>query len=258
MEVIICFFISIIATTLGAVSGLGGGVIIKPALDMFGFYDINSISLLSGITVFVMSIVSIGKNIKKGVEVDLKRTIFLSVGAIAGGLLGGRLFNLFLITVNNPIKAQKIQSVLLFIMMFVSLVLYANEDKIKKLNIKSNLACIVIGCFLGIISSFLGIGGGPLNVIVLMYLLGMDAKESAINSLITIFFSQGSKLMGTLMKGSIGSYNLEAILLMLIGGIAGGMLGPSISSKIDKSKVKSIFIFTMYIVMGLNVVNIIR
>ena len=42
---------------------------------------------------------------------------------------------------------------------------------------------------LGILSSFLGIGGGPINLVVLFFFFSMDTKTAAQNSLYTILFS---------------------------------------------------------------------
>ena len=44
---VVCFGASIV----GAICGIGGGVIIKPVLDSFGVLDVTAISFLSGCTV---------------------------------------------------------------------------------------------------------------------------------------------------------------------------------------------------------------
>ena len=44
---VVCFAASIV----GAICGIGGGVIIKPVLDSFGVLDVTAISFLSGCTV---------------------------------------------------------------------------------------------------------------------------------------------------------------------------------------------------------------
>ncbi len=48
---LICF----VASSVGAIVGIGGGVIIKPVLDSFKIMDVTVISFLSGITVLCMS-----------------------------------------------------------------------------------------------------------------------------------------------------------------------------------------------------------
>ena len=40
--------VSFLASVAGAVCGIGGGVLIKPILDMFGVLSVASISFLSG------------------------------------------------------------------------------------------------------------------------------------------------------------------------------------------------------------------
>lgn len=255
---IIYFLVGIIATTIGAISGIGGGVIIKPVLDTLGNYDISTIGILSSFTVFSMSIVALSKYIKNKVKLDGKRTVSLAIGSIIGGVLGKSLFTLFLEVLNNDLIGQKIQSTILFILMGTVLILYIREDKIKGFIVNNILFCALVGIILGIISSFLGIGGGPLNVIVLMYILGMGTKESSIHSIFIIFFSQGSKLLSVLLSGGFGGYNLEVLPFMVAGGIMGGFIGSYLSGKMDKKNIKKLFTYTMILIMCFNFYNIIK
>ena len=55
---LVCFFASVV----GAICGIGGGVIIKPALDAFHIMDVSTISFLSGCTVLSMSCYSVAKS----------------------------------------------------------------------------------------------------------------------------------------------------------------------------------------------------
>ena len=61
MQYILYFLIAIGATTVGSLTGMGGGVIIKPLMDVMQGFDVETIGVLSSITVFCMSVVSIGK-----------------------------------------------------------------------------------------------------------------------------------------------------------------------------------------------------
>lgn len=258
MNIITYFLVGLLATTVGSISGLGGGVIIKPVLDTLGQYDIATIGILSSFTVFSMSVVSLGKSIKNKVKLDGKRTIAIALGSILGGSIGKNLFAVFLNILNNDLMAQKIQSVILFILLFIVLILYINNDEIKGFTVKNIFTCAITGIILGAVASFLGIGGGPLNVIVLMYLLGMGTKESSINSIFIIFFSQGSKLLTVLFGEGFKAYNLEVLTYMVVGGIMGGFLGSYLSLNIDKSKVKLLFTLSMIIIMCFNAYNIFK
>ena len=82
---LICFFASII----GAICGIGGGVIIKPVLDAFGVMDVATISFLSGCTVLSMTTYSVIKSKLSGnSNIDQKTGLPLALGAAVGGLLG--------------------------------------------------------------------------------------------------------------------------------------------------------------------------
>ncbi|WP_270940863.1 sulfite exporter TauE/SafE family protein [Romboutsia lituseburensis] len=283
---IVYFLVGLVSTTVGAISGLGGGVIIKPVLDMLGNYSLPTIGVLSSFTVFSMSIVSLGKSLKNKVKLEGKKTICLATGSILGGFIGKYLFSIYLKVINNNIIAQKLQSIILFLLMFIVLLLYINDKKINtykgiikdqeknlsnlksnkdneyeyySLNNKNNLIkCLIYGIVLGSISSFLGIGGGPLNVVVLMYMLDMDVKKSAIHSIFIIFFSQGSKLLSISLAEGFGVYNLEVLIYMILGGVSGGFLGSYFSNKIDKNKVKNIFIYCMVLIIIFNFYNIVK
>ncbi|MCR8744040.1 sulfite exporter TauE/SafE family protein [Romboutsia lituseburensis] len=283
---IVYFLVGLVSTTVGAISGLGGGVIIKPVLDTLGNYSLPTIGVLSSFTVFSMSIVSLGKSLKNKVKLEGKKTICLATGSILGGFIGKYFFFIYLKVINNNIIAQKLQSIILFLLMFIVLLLYINEKKINAYkiktkerknnvynlnddrnneygydlqnNIKKLMKFFIYGIVLGSISSFLGIGGGPLNVVVLMYLLDMDVKKSAIHSIFIIFFSQGSKLLSILLGEGFGVYNLEVLIYMILGGVSGGFLGSYFSNKIDKNKVKNIFIFCMVIIIAFNFYNIVK
>ena len=59
MQYLFYSLICLLATTLGAISGIGGGVIIKPVLDATASISVSQISFLSGCSVLAMSIVEI-------------------------------------------------------------------------------------------------------------------------------------------------------------------------------------------------------
>ena len=95
MVLLLIFLICFSASVIGAICGIGGGVIIKPVLDAFGIMDVATISFLSGCTVLSMSTYSVIKNKLSGEShVEQKTGLPLALGAAAGGLLGKYLFSL--------------------------------------------------------------------------------------------------------------------------------------------------------------------
>ena len=118
------------------------------------------------------------------------------------------------------------------------------------------VVCIIIGVVLGIFSSFLGIGGGPINLVVLFYFFSMETKTAAQNSLYIILFSQITSLINSLVTRTVPEFTIWLLALMVIGGILGGMSGRSINKKIDSKVVDKLFIFLMIVIIFINIYNI--
>lgn len=155
---------------IGSICGIGGGVIIKPVLDALGVVDISTASFLSGCTVLGMSCYSVANNLYDDrPDIDLKRGTALGIGAAFGGVVGKLAFNYLenLFCNSNGIGAA--QSCILFFVTAVTFVYTLNKNRIRSYQVQKSAVCILIGFLLGNMSSFLGIGGGPINLVVLFY-----------------------------------------------------------------------------------------
>src|SRR5574344_292330 len=83
------------ASVLGAMAGIGGGVIIRPALDAFNYFD-NSVitNMLSAFCVLAVALTSVTKHAISKTKFDTSATLFLGIGAVIGGVAGQYLFNI--------------------------------------------------------------------------------------------------------------------------------------------------------------------
>ena len=61
MTGIIFVLVAFLASVIGCICGIGGGVIIKPVLDAFGLYSVSTISFMSGCIVLSMTTYSVVK-----------------------------------------------------------------------------------------------------------------------------------------------------------------------------------------------------
>ena len=66
MQILFNFLVAILATTIGGISGVGGGVIIKPVMDAVSGLPVATISFLSGCTVLAMTITSMVRSWSPG------------------------------------------------------------------------------------------------------------------------------------------------------------------------------------------------
>ncbi|UDN57678.1 sulfite exporter TauE/SafE family protein [Clostridioides sp. ES-S-0010-02] len=250
---VILFAIAVLSTTIGAITGIGGGVIIKPVLDLIGIFDVSTISVLSSFTVLSMAIVSVYKQIKSKLFKINFRLILIGVASVLGGTIGQRLLDLSISYVNNPSIIKITQNIMMIILLVM---VYLYRDKSLNVKFNTNITYFIVGIFLGVTSSFLGIGGGPINVAVFTILFGLSAKEAAFNSIITILFSNISKLVTVFINTGFGIYDLSGLPFMIIGAVLGGIIGSSISKNMDDKRVKYMLSYMTIIITGINIYSI--
>lgn len=254
--IILYIIIVLIATILGAIAGLGGGVIIKPLFDMVGIHSASAIGFYSSCAVLTMCLVSIIKQIKKGFHFDIKTIVWISLGSLVGGVLGESIFSYATKNlVNNQVKV--IQALLLGITLIFILIYTLSKDKYKHYHIHNIIFIFLIGLFLGSISIFLGIGGGPLNVALLMLLFSYDMKQATIYSIATIFFSQISKLLQIIIKGQLLSFDLTLIPFLCLSAIIGGYIGTSLNQKMNNKTIEKVYMVLVISLIIICIYNIV-
>ena len=259
MEAILFLVISFCASAVGAVCGIGGGVIIKPVLDLFGLASVSTISFLSGCTVLAMTCYSVGKNLRSGENlVRFATGTPLAVGAALGGVLGKQLFSIVKAQFVNQNAVGSVQAACLALVTVGTFVYTLFKARIPTHRVQSAPLCLLIGAALGLMSSFLGIGGGPINLVVLFFFFGMETKTAAQNSLYIILFSQAASLLATLVTGSVPEFRIPALVLMVAGGIGGGIVGRVLNKKMDNRAVDKLFICLMAVIIGICVYNACR
>ena len=254
---IIFFLVSFLASIVGAICGIGGGVVIKPVLDMLGLETVAAISFLSGCTVLSMSCYSVTRALVKGDSaVNLRTGTPLAAGAALGGLAGKQLFELVKSLSGNQGIVGAIQAACLGIITLGTLVYTVNKARISTHRITAPAVCVAIGLALGIMSSFLGIGGGPINLVVLYFFFSMDTKTAAANSLYIILFSQLASLITTLATHTVPSFHWPVLLVMVGGGVGGGVVGRILNKRMDNHLVERLFIGLMGLIVVICVYNV--
>lgn len=253
--VVLYFLVGLVASIIGAIAGLGGGILIKPILDFLGHYDVATIAVLSSATVLSMAVISLLSSFQVRGKINIKLSTILAIGSIVGGLAGNFIFDLLMNAVKNSDIVTVIQAGILAALMIFILLL--NRFKNRTFNLKNIFLIFLAGILLGGLASFLGIGGGPLNVPILMIVFSMRAKEAALNSIFIIFFSQISSLLLTATTSGFSPFNLEMLWYMIIGGALGGWIGRWISRKIEDVHVVKLFHFVLIIVLIINIYNMV-
>jgi uncharacterized membrane protein YfcA len=246
---------------LGGFFGVGGGWIVTPALNIFGFHMAYAIGTDLA-NIFGQSIGATKKHHKMG-NIDWKLG-FISILASIIGLEIGSQVVLFLE------KAGDIGSIVrwcyLFLMFGLSSIMfydyYSQNPKRKKVNLnsaeenqnsklkkrKTNLAeklhkinlppmislpasgiksvslwiVIFVFLFTGFLSGFLGVGGGFIRMPALVYLIGVPTTIAVGTDLMSVLFAGAYGCFTYSLKGRV---EFIAAFIMLIGASIGAQIG---------------------------------
>ncbi|SJZ61647.1 sulfite exporter TauE/SafE family protein [Anaerorhabdus furcosa] len=250
----IATLVALFASLIGAISGIGGGVIIKPLLDLSGNYSTAAISILSSATVFSMSLSSILKHINLKTHFDKKLATWIALGSVGGGLLGQSILSMVIAQTTLPIK--QIQNLILMILLIIVLI-YMNFLKHKyQWKLENPISYFVVGVVFGMIATFVGIGGGPINLVALAMFFSLSTKEASVISIVMILFSQASKLVQVALAGDFVKYDLTILFLMIPAAIVGGLIGSKLNRKFSDKQIHSLFNVVMVFIIFTTVINL--
>lgn len=250
---ILYFFIIVIANTIGAISGMGGGVIIKPVFDLIGVHPVAAISFYAAVAVFVMALVSTYRQVKNGIQIDWRLAGWVSLGAIVGGVAGNSTLDWLLRFFASDEQAKLVQIVLTILsLLFAFLYTRYQWKSFSMHQVQWYLLC---GLTLGFLASLLGIGGGPINVSLLVLMFSFPMKEATVYSICTIFFSQFAKLVSIALTTGFAVFDLSLLLYIVPAAVVGGFLGAHVSGVISANKVTTVFQSVIIVVILINLYN---
>ena len=240
----ICFLVAFGACIIGKICGMGGGVIIKPALDALGIMQVAEINFLSGCTVLGMTCWSVGKSmVQHESQIDLSISTPLAIGAAVGGMAGKQLFSAVAGLFANADTAGGIQAALLCAATFATLLYTIRKDRLTMLQVRNPAVCVLIGLGLGMLGTFLGIGGGPFNMAVLFFFF---------------LISQSVGIITTAVTDSIPTLSIILLCGMVLCGVLGSEAGGRINKRLSDRQATLLFEGSMLLVMVLSACNIYR
>ncbi|MDR1157761.1 MAG: sulfite exporter TauE/SafE family protein [Oscillospiraceae bacterium] len=245
LVLLVCLFSSVI----GAVSGIGGGIVMRPVLEMTTPYGVELVSFLSSCAVFAMAVVALTRR-RTRAAFDHRRGTMLAIGSACGGVAGKLLFTYF----SNQFLG-KLQTVLLMVIALGLLIHLCLQKHIRPQNLQNQALYLPLGLALGLVSTFLGIGGGPLNLAILNYFLDMNLKTASLYSLYIILLSQAASFLFMLIMGTIPAFSWTVMMCAIAGGIGGGLLGSLIGRRIQEKDLRYLYmgvLIFVFIIAGIN------
>ena len=257
MGIAVVFIVCLAASTLGGICGIGGGVVIKPLLDAMDIMSVSAVSFLSGLTVLSMAVVSVWKN-HHGCELEMNRSFPLGMGAAVGGVAGKQMFEAVKLAAGADGVVGVAQSALLALLVAGTFIYTLFKKRITTRNMHHVLPCMLVGLALGTCSAFLGIGGGPMNLVVLSYCFSMDSKKASMNSILIILLSQIANFLFSLLGGNIPLVQWSMLIAMICAGVTGGSLSAALRKKINAKQTDRLFLGMLVIIFFICIYNMFR
>lgn len=130
---------------------------------------------------------------------------------------------------------------------------FLNKKKTKITNVSENVKksfsywFIPLGFFMGILSNYLGIGGGWLLVPILIYIFKIPSKEAASTSIFSLCIYT---TVGAITQISIGNIDWLIVIIGSIGISIGAKIGLKIAEIIPEKLIMQLLSIVL-IVMGI-------
>jgi uncharacterized protein len=249
--------ISLIAGFVGAMSGLGGGVVLIPALTLLGL-DIKHAIGISIVSVIATSSGAASSYVRDRLT-NLKAGMFLEMFTIAGALVGASitlfssprplyiLFGLVLlvswaalfINRNERWQAAKQQDSMSRWLELDGR--YFNQEQGHEVAYRARRAYLggplMFGA--GIIAGLLGIGAGALKVLIFDLVMGLPSKVSTTTSNLIIGVTA---LAGTSIYLTAGLIDPGLAAPVILGVVIGAFAGTRLLVRLTDDKVRHFFL----------------
>ena len=255
--VVVC---GIVAGILGALFGLGGGIIVIPVLTLLFGLPMHQAIAASIIAVIATSsataAVYVDKgltNIKLGMSLEVTTTIGALLGGITANYLSGdalrKIFAVFLLIMGTLMWLQRrrhgdarvevnphgIQGS------------YFDEAAQKPVaySVRKLPFAMLVSVIAGNISGLLGVGGGVIQVPVMNMINGVPIKAATATSNFMIGVTAVASAFIYFSHGHVEPFFTSAAVL---GVLIGSRFGTAIGAKIHSSTIIAMFICLMYII----------
>ncbi len=256
MLISLCIFLACgaVAGIFAGLLGLGGGVIIVPILTfVFGFMHIDPnyihhLSIGTSLATIIVTAISSSRTHYKcgAVRLDIVKNITpgILLGTFSGGLFASSI----------PQAYLKFIFVIFFYLIAIDMIM--GKKSANKRDLPSSIGISFVGVFIGLISSFVGIGGGTMSVPFMTYcsvpMHTAVGTSAAIGLPIALAGSIGYVVGGYnqtgLPEGTLGYVHILAFLGIAIASFFTAPIGAKLAHKLPVATLKKIFaVFLIFV-----------
>ena len=204
---------SLIGVALGLL-GSGGTMITLPVLVYVAGVPASQAVAMALVVVGGTGLAGSVMQYRRG-QFDLRVALLFAVTGMVGAYGGARLTHL----VSQPV----LLTVFAAIMLAVGATLFQERREVKQAANRGPVRCATVGAVVGVLTGFLGIGGGFLIVPALVLFGGLDIKKATGTSLAVIALNSLSGLAGQIRYVQFDWWMAMAFLAAATVGMAGGV-----------------------------------
>ncbi|ADV67937.1 sulfite exporter TauE/SafE family protein [Deinococcus maricopensis] len=225
--------IGVLAGVLGAILGLGGGVVVVPALEFvlprFG-HDLNIAQAvaISQVGVLAVGLSGAASYLRQGL-VRARTGYLLSPYTILGGALGSYL--------GLILPARAVATVFAALLLYSAFTLLRGLKRVEVERPPSRLVPPAM-TFAGIMSGLLGIGGGTVQVPVMNLLAGVPIRQAIATS---TFIMGLTAVANALIYQAGGLLDARLACAVALGVLIGARAGAGLQSRIPDRALKIFF-----------------
>lgn len=223
---------AVIGLSLGLIGG-GGSIITVPVLVYVLGVEAHEAVGMSLAVVGATSLVGAVLHYRRG-TVQLKTGLMFGAAGIVGALVGSPLTRLL-----SPSALMMTFATLMLVVAVLMLRRNSNDFKVESdEQVLSVWKALLAGFGVGVLTGFLGVGGGFLIVPALMMFGGLGMKEAIGTSLFVIFLNCIAGLIGHASQNNF-DWNLTALVTIL--AVAGTIFGTLLSHRVAANKLQKGF-----------------
>jgi|SRR5579859_597953 len=250
MTIALIVLLSLTVGVLVGLLGIGGGVVLVPALVYLLHYDQH---MAQGTSLFILlPPIGLGalREYWKNGQVDLRAGVYCALGFLIGGYGGGK--------IAVPMASNVLKAIFGCFLMMSAVLLWRKTRSVtvpgaadaasEKENPLRSAGIICTAGFCGVAAGMVGIGGGVLLVPLLSLLFGFSQHRAQGTSLIALIPPTG--LLAFLAYWKAGYVDLHTGELLLPGVFIGGILGGIMARQLNARRMAEVFAGLMLLLGG--------
>ncbi len=218
------------AGLLGALLGIGGGLLITPLLTLLFGIPIEQAIATSLVAIIATSSVAASyyvqerlSDIRLGMVLELATTLGAISGALTAGLLSRRwltlIFSLFLLYAGSTLLRRALKPT-------------PREEDLTGYQVRRLPLGMGISYLAGNISGLLGVGGGPVKVPMMYLLMGVPLKVATATSNFMIGVTAAASAFIYYLRGDVLVHITAPVVVgVFLGSLAGSRIFPRVPTR---------------------------